>query len=118
MNETLRWGIIGAGNVADTKSGPALARVTGSELVAVMRRDAAKAQEFAQRHQVRRWYSDAESLINDPEVNAIYIASPHNLHLPHVRTAAPKHKMIFVREANGDRRGANNTEVCQRHAFS
>ncbi|MBI5348240.1 MAG: Gfo/Idh/MocA family oxidoreductase [Chloroflexi bacterium] len=118
MNETLRWGIIGAGNVADSKSGPALARVAGSELVAVMRRDAAKAQEFAQRHGARRWYSDAESLINDSEVNAIYIASPHNLHLPHVQLVAPKHKVILCEKPTGISSAEAQTivDVCQQHS--
>ena len=72
----IKWGIIGCGDVTEVKSGPAFNKVPNSSLVAVMRRDAAKAQDYAFRHNVSRWYDNAEKLINDPEVNAIYIATP------------------------------------------
>ena len=97
----IRWGIIGAGNVAEFKSGPPLYRTQGSELVAVMRRDAAKAEDFARRHGAKRWYSDAEALIADPEINAVYIASPHDLHATHVRLAAQAHKFILCEKPMG-----------------
>mgnify|MGYP001770102806 CR=1 FL=1 len=73
---TVHWGIIGCGNVTEVKSGPAFQKAAGSQLVAVMRRDAAKAQDYAQRHGVPKWYADAQALINDPDVDAIYIATP------------------------------------------
>lgn len=76
----LAWGIIGCGNVTERKSGPAFNKVAGSRLVAVMRRDAALAQSYAERHGVPRWYADADALINDPEVNAVYIATPPDSH--------------------------------------
>ena len=76
----INWGIIGCGNVTEVKSGPAFNKVDHSRLVAVMRRDAAKAEDYAQRHNVPRWYSDADQLINDPEVNAVYVATPPNTH--------------------------------------
>jgi predicted dehydrogenase len=53
-----------------------------------MRRDAAKAQDFARRHGAKRWYTDAEPLVADPEVNAVYIALPHDEHPEHVALAA------------------------------
>jgi predicted dehydrogenase len=74
--KNIRWGIIGCGNVTELKSGPAFQKVSGSELVAVMRRNAALAGDYAQRHGVSRWYADASELINDAEVNAVYIATP------------------------------------------
>lgn len=73
----INWGIIGCGDVTERKSGPAFNKIPGSKLVAVMRRDAEKAKDFALRHKVPRWYTDADKLIADPEVNAIYIATPH-----------------------------------------
>ncbi len=76
----VRWGIIGCGNVTELKSGPAFNKVEQSSLVAVMRRDAAKAEDYAKRHQVPRWYSDAHQLIHDPEVDAVYIATPPDSH--------------------------------------
>ena len=78
--EKIKWGIIGCGDVTEVKSGPAFNKVKNSELVAVMRRDAEKAEDYARRHNVPKWYSDANKLIHDPEVNAIYIATPPSSH--------------------------------------
>ena len=74
--QDIKWGIIGCGDVTEVKSGPAFNKAPNSSLVAVMRRDAAKAQDYAKRHGVPKWYDNAADLINDPEVNAIYIATP------------------------------------------
>ena len=76
----IKWGIIGCGDVTEIKSGPAFNKVPGSELVAVMRRNTEKAKDYALRHGVPKWYDDANQLINDPEVNAIYIATPPLFH--------------------------------------
>jgi len=99
--DTIRWGIIGCGNVAEYKSGPPLAQTPGSELIAVMRRDARKAADFAQRHGARRWHTDAEALIADADVNAIYIASPHALHAAHVKLAAEAGKIVLCEKPVG-----------------
>lgn len=102
MEKTIvRWGIIGCGDVAEYKSGPALYGTPGSELVAVMRRDAVKAQDFAQRHGARRWYTEAEALVADLEVNAIYIASPHHQHPEHVALAARAGKIVLCEKPMG-----------------
>jgi predicted dehydrogenase len=66
-----------------------------------MRRNARKAQDFAARHGARRWYTDAAALVDDPEVNAVYIASPHNLHREHVTLAARAHKRILCEKPMG-----------------
>lgn len=76
----IRWGIIGCGDVTERKSGPAYQKTEGFEIVAVMRRDADKAADYARRHNISRWYADAEALINDPEVDAVYIATPPDSH--------------------------------------
>lgn len=78
---TVRWGILGVGDVCEVKAGPALYKAQGSKLVAVMRRTASKAEDFAKRHGVPRWYTDADELLSDPEVNAVYIATPPRNHL-------------------------------------
>lgn len=78
--KTIRWGIIGCGDVTEVKSGPALQQAVGSELVAVMRRNAGLAEDYARRHGVARWYDDAESLMNDPDVTAVYVATPPGSH--------------------------------------
>lgn len=76
----VRWGIIGCGDVCEVKSGPAFSKVSNSTLVAVMRRDEEKVRDYAQRHKVGKFYTDAQKLIDDPEVNAIYIATPPGQH--------------------------------------
>ncbi len=94
--KTVRWGIIGCGNVTEVKSGPAFQKVSGSQLVAVMRREAAKAQDYAQRHSVPRWYSDAQALIGDPDVDAVYIATPPSTHHSYTLAAARAGKPVYV----------------------
>jgi predicted dehydrogenase len=79
-NKPIRWGIIGCGDVTEVKSGPAYQQVDGFELVAVMRRDGEKARDYARRHGVPKVYSDAAELIADPEVDAVYIATPPDHH--------------------------------------
>ena len=99
--ETIRWGVIGAGNVFEYKSGPALSKTPSSELVAVMRTNAAIAEETARRHNAKHWYTTAESLVADPEVNAVYIASPHYLHPEHVALAARAKKIVLCEKPVG-----------------
>jgi len=93
---TINWGIIGCGNVTEIKSGPAFNRVANSSLGAVMRRDAEKAKDYANRHQVTKWYSDATALINDPDINAIYIATPPNVHEALAIEAMQAGKPVYV----------------------
>ena len=94
--DDIRWGIIGCGDVTEVKSGPAFNRVAHSSLVAVMRRDAEKARDYARRHNVPRWYADADRLIFDPDVNAIYIATPPNVHAEYAIRAAQAGKPVYV----------------------
>ncbi len=93
---TINWGIIGCGDVTELKSGPAFNKVPGSALVAVMRRNAEKAASYARRHNVPRWYSDAGQLINDPGVNAIYIATPPSSHEEYTIAAINAGKPVYV----------------------
>ena len=92
----IRWGIIGCGDVTEVKSGPAFNKVKNSSLVAVMRRDATKAKDYAQRHGVSKWYSDANALINDPEVTAVYIATPPSSHEEYTIAALCAGKPVYV----------------------
>lgn len=94
--EEIRWGIIGCGDVTEKKSGPAFNKVPNSKLVAVMRRDAAKAADYAERHGVPKWYNDARKLIDDPEVNAIYIATPPLQHEEYAVAAIAAGKPVYV----------------------
>lgn len=94
--ETINWGIIGCGAVCEWKSGPAFYKTQHSRLVAVMRRDMEKAKDFAARHQVPRYYTDANLLIHDPEVNAIYIATPPDSHKEYAIRAMQAGKAVYI----------------------
>ncbi len=92
----VRWGIIGCGDVTEVKSGPALQRANNSSLLAVMRRRADLAQDYARRHSVPAWYDSAQDLINDPQVNAVYIATPPAAHMEYTLLAARAKKPVYV----------------------
>ena len=76
----ISWGFIGCGEVTEKKSGPAFNEVPGSYVEAVMSRSEDKARRYAERHHIRKWYTDASRLIEDPDINAIYIATPPSSH--------------------------------------
>ncbi len=105
---TVRWGIIGVGNVTEVKSGPAFYKTEHSQLVAVMRRDAEKAADYAQRHHVPKWCSNASELINDPEVDAVYIATPPGSHAAYAIEAMRAGKPVYVEKPM-----AKNYSECQ-----
>jgi predicted dehydrogenase len=92
----IRWGIIGCGDVTEVKSGPGFQKARGSALVAVMRRDREKAADYARRHGVPRWYDDADRLIADPEVDAVYIATPPGSHEFYARKVCAAGKPCYV----------------------
>ena len=94
--EQINWGIIGCGDVTEVKSGPAYNKVPGSRLVAVMRRNAEKAADYARRHNVGKWYSDAEKLMTDAGINAVSIATPPSSHLQYTLTALKKGLNVYV----------------------
>ena len=94
--QDIYWGMIGAGDVTEVKSGPAFQKVEGSKLVAVMRRNARKAEDYAKRHGVAKWYTNAQELIDDPEVNAIYIATPPDSHEDYALRALKAGKPVYV----------------------
>lgn len=92
----IHWGFIGCGNVTEKKSGPAFSKVKGSDVVAVMRRDMDKAKDYARRHGVGKWYDNAADLINDPQVNAVYVATPPGSHAEHAIAAMRAGKPVYV----------------------
>lgn len=96
MMDQIKWGIIGCGNVTEVKSGPAFNKVPNSSLVAVMRRDGELAADYAMRHGVPKWYDDVDDLINDPEVNAVYIATPPDVHTDYAIRAMKAGKPVYI----------------------
>lgn len=93
---TIRWGIIGCGNVTEVKSGPAFRQASNSALVAVMRRTGSLARDYAVRHGVAKWYDDADALIHDPDVDAVYVATPPSSHMEYTLRSAAAGKPIYV----------------------
>ena len=94
--KTIRWGIIGCGDVTEVKSGPGFQKAINSALVAVMRRNGALAADYARRHGVPKWYDDGQALIDDPDVDAVYIATPPNAHMAYTLAAAKAGKPVYV----------------------
>lgn len=92
----IHWGFIGCGSVTEKKSGPAFSKIEGSKVVAVMRRDAEKAKDYAQRHHIPTWYSNADELINDSNVHAIYVATPPASHAAYAIAAMKAGKPVYV----------------------
>lgn len=105
----VRWGIIGCGDVTEVKSGPAFRKVSGSRLVAVMRRNGDLAADYARRHGVARWYDHADALIGDVEVDAVYVATPPETHEHFALKVAAADKPAYVEKPM-----ARHTAECDR----
>ena len=90
------WGVIGVGDVTEVKAAPSIFRSADSDVVHVVRRDAARAEDFAARHGVRRWSTDARALIDDPDVTAVYVATPTAHHAEYAIAAARAGKHVLV----------------------
>ena len=95
-DKEIKWGFIGCGEVTEKKSGPAFSLVPGSSVVAVMGRNAERARSYAERHNIPRWYTDAQKLLDDPEVNAVYIATPPSSHVTYAIMAMKSGKPVYV----------------------
>ncbi len=92
----IKWGMIGCGSVTEVKSGPAFNKVPNSKLMAVMRRDANKVKDYALRHHVPYYFTNVDELINHPEVDAIYIATPPKFHAAYAEMAMKLGKPVYV----------------------
>ncbi|MHA7943609.1 Gfo/Idh/MocA family protein [Formosa sp. 3Alg 14/1] len=96
MESRINWGIIGCGNVAEVKSGPAFYKTENSTLVAVMRRNEDKVIDFANRHGVANWTTNVEALIQNDLINAVYIATPPSSHLQYALRAINVGKNVYL----------------------
>jgi predicted dehydrogenase len=92
----IHWGIIGCGNVTEVRSGPAFNEVKDSKLIAVMRRDASLAEDYARRHNVPKFYSDANDLINDKDIDAVYVATPPSSHAEYAIASIKAGKPVYI----------------------
>ena len=110
----IKWGFIGCGEVTEKKSGPAFSLIEGSSVVAVMSRSAEKARSYAQRHGIKHWYTDPQALLDDPEVNAIYIATPPSTHATFAIMAMKAGKPVYVEKPMA----ANYEDCCRINRIS
>lgn len=112
--KAIKWGFIGCGEVTEKKSGPAFSLVEDSKVVAVMSRSADKARSYAQRHGIKRWYTDPQALLDDPEVNAVYIATPPSTHATFAIMAMKAGKPVYVEKPMA----ANYEDCCRINRIS
>lgn len=92
---TLRWGLIGAGDIANKSVADAIQADPNSDLIAVCRRDEGRLAEFADKFSIPRRYASATDLISDPDVDAVYIATPVDCHCPQTIAAAHAGKHVL-----------------------
>jgi 1,5-anhydro-D-fructose reductase (1,5-anhydro-D-mannitol-forming) len=93
---TIRWGMIGCGDVAEVKSGPGFYKADHSQLVAVMRRNGALAADYARRHAISRWHDDADAILRAPDIDAVYVATLTDSHHDYVLRCAAAGKPVYV----------------------
>lgn len=96
MMRVIRWGLIGCGEVTEVKSGPGFQKANNSTIVAVMRRNGKLAKDYAIRHNIAKWYDDADKLIHDPEVDAVYVATPPASHKEYAIRCIRAGKPVYV----------------------
>lgn len=94
MSKKIKWGIVGTGWISDQFVAD-LAHVTNGEGYAVGSRTIESATEFAAKHQISRAYGSYEELAQDPEVDAIYVGTPHPFHKENVLTALRAGKAVL-----------------------
>jgi predicted dehydrogenase len=88
LTRRVGWGLVGCGDIARKRVAPALRDLDNCELVAVSRADAARAESFASEFGAKRWHADWHELLRDPEVEAVYVATPVHLHAEQAVAAA------------------------------
>lgn len=94
--DEIRWGQIGCGDVTEKKSGPAFDKVPHSRRVIVMGRNPERVRDYAARHGIPAATTDVRAVLEHPEVNAIYIATPPDSHRHFTRLAAAAGKPVYV----------------------
>ncbi|HHU63235.1 MAG TPA: Gfo/Idh/MocA family oxidoreductase [Clostridiales bacterium] len=113
----VKWGVIGAGGIADRRTIPGMMLANNAELWAVMEVDMDFAERLRRKYNAKAAYDDAEKLVWDPDVQAVYIASPVVFHKEQVLMAAKAKKHILVEKpvALTARDGEQLVEVCRRN---
>jgi predicted dehydrogenase len=105
----IRWGLIGCGDIAQKCVAPAMRDLPNCEPLAVSRADFSLAREFAMRFGFRRWYKTWQELVSDDEIDAVYVATPVNLHCEQTICAAEHGKHVLCEKPM-----AMNVEQCDK----
>lgn len=92
----IKWGFVGCGEATEKKFLPAFSTLGDSKIMAVMSRKEERAKSFARRHHIPRWYTDAQNLVTDPDVDAVYIATPPSTHATFALMALNAGKAVYV----------------------
>jgi predicted dehydrogenase len=92
--KSFNWGIIGCGQIAG-KFAESLQVLSNADLYAAASRSGEKARSFSKKYRVRKWYDSYEKLTEDPAIDAIYIATPHNLHFEHAMLCIRNGKAVL-----------------------
>ena len=108
MNK-LKWGLIGCGDISQNRVAPALRDLENCNLVAVNRKNVALAESFAKQFGAKKWYKEWQDLIADDEIEAVYIATPVNLHMEQTIAAAEAGKHVLCEKPM-----ALNTKQCKK----
>lgn len=109
--KVIRWGIIGCGKVTEIKSGPAYQKTKGFELKAVMRRNKNKLEDYASRHGIEKYDTDADAIIQDNEIDAVYIATPPDSHKYYALKVAESGKICCIEKPMAPN-AQDCTEIC------
>jgi predicted dehydrogenase len=107
--KTVRWGLIGCGDIARRRVAPALRDLSNCDLVAVSRARPELAEGFAREFGARKWCADWRELLRDPHIQAVYVATPVYLHAAQTVAAAEAGKHVLCEKPM-----AMNVEECER----
>ncbi len=105
--KTVRWGLIGCGDIARKSVVPALQDADNSKLITVTRSDASKAESFAKEFSIGKWTASWQELVTDKDINSVYVATPVYLHAEQTIKAAENGKHILCEKPM-----ALNSEEC------
>lgn len=100
MKEQINWGIIGPGKIAEKFAGD-MHLSENNTLLGVASRDPARAKRFAEDHQAERYYGSYEELASDPDIQVVYIATPHAMHFGHTMMCLQNGKSVLVEKPMG-----------------
>ena len=96
QKEVIRWGVIGCGDVVETKNGPGLYLADGSELVGIWNRTKQKAVDWCERHGHGRAFDSLNELLNCPDIDIVYVATTPNCHREHAIAVAEAGKDCYL----------------------